>query len=100
MKAFLSQIWNSAVMALWIGLLAWGAWWMASKGWHLMGRDWVFTGFAMIVVAGLLVLVSVRGSWLVMMLLAGRTTSRLARRDFRDSVADLLMVAKTGLWKE
>lgn len=96
----LAQVWGAAVMGFWIFLMVAGALWLMRKGWWMMGHDWVFTGLAVAIVGVLLLVVCLRGAWLVLMLLAGRTTGRLARRDFRNSVADLLMFAKTGLWKE
>lgn len=96
----LAQVWGAAVMGFWIFLMTLGAVWLVRKGWWMMGHDWVFTGLAVLLLGVLLFAVCLRGVWLVLVLLAGRTTGRLARRDFRNSVADLLMFVKTGLWRE
>lgn len=96
MKRIGTAIW----MGLWITLMVWGAWWLVREGWWMMQRDWIFTGFAVILVGLLIMVVSGRGIMLVLALLAGQTTPRLAKRDFRNSLANLAMFAKTGLWKE
>lgn len=100
MRTFFSQIWNSGIMAFWLCVMVWGAMWLLREGWWLIKIGWFFSGVGVILVGCVVVGVSVRGAWIVLTLLAGRTTPRLARRDFRDSVANLVMFAKTGFWKE
>lgn len=95
-----SRLWAAIVMGFWIALFVWGAWWLLQRGWWMMGHDWVLTGLAVVLIGGLMLGVCARGVMLVLSLLAGRTTPRLARRDFRNSLADFLMFMKTGLWKE
>lgn len=94
-----ARIWAAFWMCFWIGLMLWGVLWLEGEGRWLMGHNWPFTGLA-IALAGLVItVVCGRGLWLVLMLLSGRTSVRLARRDFRNSLANLVMFAKTGLWK-
>ena len=100
MKTFLSQIWNACVMAFWLCAMVWFALWVVRQGWALIAHGWFFTGVGVILFGTVVVGVCIRGTWIVLILLAGRTTPRLARRDFRDSVANLLMFAKTGFWRE
>lgn len=95
-----SRFWAAIIMGFWIGLLTWTAWWLMRTGWWMMGIDWVFIGLAVALLGLLVMAVCGRGIGLVLKLLAGKTTPRLAKRDFRNSLADLLMFMKTGLWKE
>jgi len=87
-------------MGFWIFLLAWLGVWMARKGWWMMGHDWVWTGLGMALLGVLICVMSLRGIWLVLMLLLGRTNPRLARRDFRNTLSNFVMFAKSGMWKE
>ena len=87
-------------MMVWVGLLAFAAWWVVCRGWWLMGHRWELTGLA-VTIAGLVMMGMVaHGILLVMSVLSGRTTARLAKRDFRNSLANMIMFARTGLWKE
>lgn len=99
-RMLVGQILSAAVMGLWIALMAFMAAWMVRKGWWMIGHEWVFTGAALAALGVLWLGVCLRGAWLVLMVLAGRTSGRLARRDFRNSVANMLMFARAGVWKD
>lgn len=87
-------------MCFWVGLLAIAAWWVVCKGWWMMGHHWELSGL-LVVIAGLLMMgVAANGILLIGAVVSGRTTARLAKRDFRNSLANLIMFARTGLWKE
>jgi hypothetical protein len=87
-------------MMFWVGILALAAWWVVCTGWWLMGHHWELSGLAMCLAGLLMMGVAANGILLVISVLCGRTTARLAKRDFRNSMANLIMFARTGLWKE
>ncbi|PZP40314.1 MAG: hypothetical protein DI585_01175 [Pseudomonas fluorescens] len=99
-KGIVSRFFSALGMAFWVGLLTWFGWWLVAQAWYLMGHGWPLMGIALMVLALFLLLMCVRGVWLVLMLLAGYTTPNLARRDFRNTLANFLMVVKAGSWKE
>ena len=93
------------VMSAWLGAWVVGIFWLAHKlvVWTvaLWVQRWGFTGLALLVIAFLLVMLALRLTWPILLLLLGRETPRLARREFRDTISNALFFIKTGgLWKE
>jgi hypothetical protein len=92
---------KSAVgMGFWIAVLVALGIWMAGKGWWLIGHGTVWIGLVLGLVGVLVCVMCARGVWLVVMLLAGYTTPRLARRDFRNTLSNFVMFARSGVWKD
>lgn len=93
------------VMAAWLGAWVVGLFFLANQLVHwavqLWGIRWGFTGLALIIIALLIVMLALRLCWPVLGLIFGWESPRLARRDFRDSIANAVFFIKTGgLWKE
>ena len=87
-------------MMFWVAVTAVLAWWVVCSGWWMMGHHWELSGLAVTIVGLVLMGMAANGILLIINVLTGRTTARLAKRDFRDSVANFIMFARTGLWKE
>jgi hypothetical protein len=85
-------VWVNVLVLLGFGTLRWAGW-ALSNGWLLAGV------LALLVVILLAVLVGQisRQMW---RLWRGQTTPRLAQRDLRNMVSNVLMVGRTGRWGE
>lgn len=87
-------------MGFWIGLLVWFGVWASMKGWWLLGHGYPWWGLGIGLLGVLVCIMSVKGVWVVFRLLMGHTTPRLARRDFRNTLSNFVMFARSGVWKD
>lgn len=81
-----------ALAALWFAnrVVLWGIW--------LEDHQWLYTGLAVLGFALLVVMGALRLLLMALAVLRGRVPPRLARRYFRDTVADALFSFRTGGW--
>ncbi len=87
-------------MLFWSGMLVWLAYGIWQGGWWVATHKWELTGLAIVALALVPLLSACHGAWLAVQILLGKTSPRMARRKFRNGIADVLMYSKTGLWKE
>lgn len=101
----MSEVFGRWLMAAWLGLWAAGCLyvgrWLVESALGLMRAQWNISGVAVMLVAFVVVILALRLMVPVAELLLGRTSPRLARRDFRDSIANMLFFVRSGgMWKE
>lgn len=92
MGRFFTTLW----MGGWGIAFLWGANQVVIWGMMLEDNGWLYSGLAVLVVALLLVLSALRLLAMAFAVLTGRISARLARRYFRDIVADALFSFRTG----
>lgn len=87
-------------MLFWSAMLAWAAYGVWHGGWWVATHKWELTGLLIVALAVIPLISALHGTWLAVLILTGRSSPRMARRRFRNGLADVVMYAKTGLWKE
>lgn len=87
-------------MLFWCGMLVWLAYGLWHGGWWVAAREWPLTGLAIVALGLVPLLSALHGVWLAVQILLGRMSPRMARRKFRNGLADVIMYSRTGLWKE
>jgi len=87
-------------MLFWSAMLAWAAYGVWKGGWWIATHNWPLTGLVVVGLALVPLVSALHAAWLALLILLGRTSPRLARRRFRNGLSDVIMYAKTGLWKE
>jgi hypothetical protein len=81
--------------------LAWGAGsvWCVGEGWHMMRAGWIWLGLIVALLGIFWLVLAGRGFWIVGQLASGRISPRLARREFRNTLSNMFMLVKGGVWK-
>jgi hypothetical protein len=94
-------------MGLWISILATGFafpgfWWLRDGVARLETAEDnnLRVGLFLVAVSVFMLWVALRGYHIAISVLLGRTSPRLAQRDFRNILSNIAMGAKTGMWKE
>lgn len=92
-------------MAIWLGVFSlvfsyFGFIWVRWSLQELAAEHNIRLAAVWFCVSCVLLWLAFQGLMIVINLLRGRTSPRLAKRDFRNNLSNILMGAKTGMWKE